>query len=75
MEAAHVHAILSENLRKMGRARHSSDEQHALIKMLERGKHKEVQKMINCSAKMIFDVLKWKAKPERRGRKQKTTIV
>uniref|UniRef100_A0A3P8WN95 Transposase Tc1-like domain-containing protein n=1 Tax=Cynoglossus semilaevis TaxID=244447 RepID=A0A3P8WN95_CYNSE len=37
-------------------------------------KHKLVQKMVGCSAKMISNALKWKAKPERRGRKRKTTI-
>uniref|UniRef100_A0A8C2FU31 Transposase Tc1-like domain-containing protein n=1 Tax=Cyprinus carpio TaxID=7962 RepID=A0A8C2FU31_CYPCA len=36
--------------------------------------YKEVQKMIGCSAKMISNALKWRAKPERRGRKRKTTI-
>ena len=36
--------------------------------------YKEVQKMIGCSAKMISNALKWKAKPERHGRKRKTTI-
>lgn len=65
MKPAHVvHAILSENLRKIGRPRH-----------WKRGKkYKEVQKMIGCSAKMISNALKWKAKPERRGRKWKITI-
>uniref|UniRef100_A0A3Q3QRF2 Transposase Tc1-like domain-containing protein n=1 Tax=Monopterus albus TaxID=43700 RepID=A0A3Q3QRF2_MONAL len=33
-----------------------------------------VQKIIGCSAKMISNALKWRAKPERRGRKRKTTI-
>lgn len=77
MKPAHVvHAILSENLRKMGRARHCSEEQRALIKMLigEGETYKEVQKMMGCSAKMISNALKWKAKPERRGRKRKTAI-
>jgi hypothetical protein len=77
MKPAHVvHPILSENLRTMGRARHCSEEQRALIKTLIReGKtYKEVQKMIGCSAKMISNALKWKAKQERRGRKWKTTI-
>ncbi len=41
---------------------------------LERGKHKEVQKMIGWSAKMISNALKWQPKPERCGRKRKTTI-
>lgn len=77
MKPAHVaHAFLSENLRKMGRSRHCSEEKRTLIKMLiNEGKaYKEVQKMIGCSAKMISNALKWKAKPERRGRKRKTTI-
>lgn len=77
MKPAHVvHAILSENLRKMGRSRHCWEEQRALIKMLigEGKTYKEVQKMIGCSAKMISNALKWKAKPERHGRKRKTTI-
>ena len=60
----------------MGRSRHCSEEQRTLIKKLIReGKtYKEVQKMIGCSAKMISNALKWRAKPERRGRKRKTTI-
>lgn len=60
----------------MGRSRHCSEEQRTLIKKLIReGKtYKEVQKMIGCSAKMISNALKWRAKPERRGRKWKTTI-
>ena len=44
-------------------------------KLIREGKtYKEVQKMIGCSAKMISNALKWRAKPERRGRKRKTTI-
>ena len=77
MKPAHVAcAFLSENLRKMGRSRHCSEEKRTLIKMLiNEGKtYKEVQKMMGCSAKMISNALKWKAKPERRGRKRKTTI-
>ena len=60
----------------MGRSRHCSEEQRTLIKKLIReGKtYKEVQKMIGCSAKMISNALKWRAKPEKRGRKRKTTI-
>lgn len=52
----------------MGRSRHCSEEERSLIKKLvKEGKtYKEVQKMIGCSAKMI--------KPERRGRKRKTTV-
>lgn len=76
MKRAHVvHVILSENLEKMGRARHCSEEQCALIKTLigEGKTYKEVQKMTGCSAKMISGALKWKAKPERTGRKRKTT--
>uniref|UniRef100_A0A3Q0SFK3 Transposase Tc1-like domain-containing protein n=1 Tax=Amphilophus citrinellus TaxID=61819 RepID=A0A3Q0SFK3_AMPCI len=55
---------------------HRSKEQRSLIKMLigEEKTYKEVQKTTGCSAKMISNALKWKAKPERRGRKQKTTI-
>ncbi|CAI9605312.1 unnamed protein product [Staurois parvus] len=30
--------------------------------------------MIGCSAKMMPNALKWQPKPERRGRKRKTTI-
>uniref|UniRef100_A0A665T5U0 Transposase Tc1-like domain-containing protein n=1 Tax=Echeneis naucrates TaxID=173247 RepID=A0A665T5U0_ECHNA len=60
----------------MGRSRHCSEEKRTLIKMLiNEGKtYKEVQKMMGCSAKMISNALKWKAKPERHGRKRKTTI-
>lgn len=60
----------------MGCSRHCSEEQHTLIKKLigEGKTYKEVQKMIGCSAKMISNALKWRAKPERRGRKRKTTI-
>uniref|UniRef100_A0A3Q3JP41 Transposase Tc1-like domain-containing protein n=1 Tax=Monopterus albus TaxID=43700 RepID=A0A3Q3JP41_MONAL len=44
-------------------------------KLIGKGKtYKEVQKIIGCSAKMISNALKWRAKPERRGRKRKTTI-
>ncbi len=69
-------AFLSENLSKVGRPRHCSEEHCTLIKKLIReGKtYKEVQKMIGCSAKMISNALKWQPKPERRGRKWKTTI-
>uniref|UniRef100_A0A3Q3VY81 Transposase Tc1-like domain-containing protein n=1 Tax=Mola mola TaxID=94237 RepID=A0A3Q3VY81_MOLML len=60
----------------MGRSRHCSEEQRTLIKkLIGQGKtYKEVQKMIGCSAKMISNALKWRAKPETRGRKRKTTI-
>ena len=60
----------------MGRARHCSEEQRTLIKtLIQDGKtYKEVQKIMGCSAKMICNALKWKAKPESRGRKRKTTI-
>lgn len=77
MKPAHVaHAFLSENLRKMGRSRHCSEEKRTLIKkLIKEGKtYKEVQKMMGCSAKMMSNALKWKAKPETRGRKRKTTI-
>uniref|UniRef100_A0A665UI46 Uncharacterized protein n=1 Tax=Echeneis naucrates TaxID=173247 RepID=A0A665UI46_ECHNA len=53
----------------MGRSRHCSEEQCTLIK-----KFKIVQSIIGCSVKMISKSLKWRAKPETRGRKQKTTI-
>uniref|UniRef100_A0A3Q3MBK0 Transposase Tc1-like domain-containing protein n=1 Tax=Mastacembelus armatus TaxID=205130 RepID=A0A3Q3MBK0_9TELE len=44
-------------------------------KLIGEGKtYKEVQNIIGCSAKMISNALKWRAKPERRGRKRKTTI-
>lgn len=60
----------------MGRARHCSEEQSALIKMLigEGKTYKEVWKMIGCSAKMISNALKCKAKPGRCGSKWKNTI-
>ena len=60
----------------MGRSKHCSEEQRTLIKKLigEGKTYKEVQKMIGCSAKMISNALKWQPKPERRGRKRKTTI-
>uniref|UniRef100_A0A3Q3X4T7 Transposase Tc1-like domain-containing protein n=1 Tax=Mola mola TaxID=94237 RepID=A0A3Q3X4T7_MOLML len=45
------------------------------LKLIGEGKtYKEVQKIIGCSAKMISNALKWRAKPETRGRKRKTTI-
>uniref|UniRef100_A0A3Q3WLE4 Transposase Tc1-like domain-containing protein n=1 Tax=Mola mola TaxID=94237 RepID=A0A3Q3WLE4_MOLML len=48
---------------------------HFSLKLIGQGKtYKEVQKMIGCSAKMISNALKWRAKPETRGRKRKTTI-
>uniref|UniRef100_A0A3B4BXJ1 Myb-binding protein 1A-like protein n=1 Tax=Pygocentrus nattereri TaxID=42514 RepID=A0A3B4BXJ1_PYGNA len=44
-------------------------------KLIGEGKSSnEVQTMMSCSAKMISTALKWKAEPERRGRKRKTTI-
>lgn len=51
-----VHAVysafLSEKVSKMGRSRHCSEEQHTLIKkLIGEGKHKELQKLIGCSAK------------------------
>lgn len=49
MKPAHgAHAILSENLTKMVRARHCSEEQCGLIKTLigEGKTYKEVQKMM-----------------------------
>uniref|UniRef100_A0A3Q4BIN2 Transposase Tc1-like domain-containing protein n=1 Tax=Mola mola TaxID=94237 RepID=A0A3Q4BIN2_MOLML len=57
-------------------SRHCSEEQRTLIKKLigEGKTYKEVQKIIGCSAKMISNALKWRAKPETRGRKRKTTI-
>ena len=60
----------------MGRAKHCSEEKRALIKKLigEGKTYKKVQEIIGCSAKMISNALKWKDKPERRGRKRKTTI-
>ena len=74
MKTAHVHAFLSENLRKMYRSRHCSEglcKQRTIIKKLigEWKMYEEVQKMITCSAIMIFNALKWKVKPERRGEK------
>uniref|UniRef100_A0A3Q4BQW7 Transposase Tc1-like domain-containing protein n=1 Tax=Mola mola TaxID=94237 RepID=A0A3Q4BQW7_MOLML len=48
---------------------------HFSLKLIGEGKsYKEVQKIIGCSAKMISNALKWRAKPETRGRKRKTTI-
>ena len=60
----------------MGHSRHCSEEECSLIKtLIKEGKtYKEVQKMIDCSAKMISNALKWQPKPEGRGRKGKTTI-
>lgn len=44
-------------------------------KLIKEGKtYKEGQKMIDCSAKMISNTLKWQPKPERPGRKRKATI-
>uniref|UniRef100_A0A3Q4AFN3 Transposase Tc1-like domain-containing protein n=1 Tax=Mola mola TaxID=94237 RepID=A0A3Q4AFN3_MOLML len=48
---------------------------HFSLPLIGEGKtYKEVQKIIGCSAKMISNALKWRAKPETRGRKRKTTI-
>lgn len=68
-------ALCSANLSIMGRSRHCSEEQRTLIKKLIAGgkTYKEVQKLIGCSAKMISNALKWEPKPEKRGRKRKTT--
>uniref|UniRef100_A0A3B4X144 Transposase Tc1-like domain-containing protein n=1 Tax=Seriola lalandi dorsalis TaxID=1841481 RepID=A0A3B4X144_SERLL len=59
----------------MGRSRHCSEEERSLIKkLIKEGKTYKEEKMIVCSAKMISNALKWQPKPERRGRKRKTTI-
>lgn len=63
--------MLNMHLRKMGRSRHCSEEWCSLIKKLigEGRTHKEVQKNVGCSAKMISNALKWVEKPETHGRK------
>lgn len=59
----------------MGRGRHCSREMRILIKRLiqERKTYKDIQEILNCSAKMISNALKWEEKPETRGRKRATT--
>lgn len=59
----------------MGRKRHCSKEKRSLIKrLIQEGKtYKNVQEIMNCSAKMIRNALTWKEKPETRGRKRATT--
>uniref|UniRef100_A0A3Q4AEJ5 Transposase Tc1-like domain-containing protein n=1 Tax=Mola mola TaxID=94237 RepID=A0A3Q4AEJ5_MOLML len=48
---------------------------HFSLKLIGEGKtYKKVQKIIDCSAKMISNTSKWRAKLETRGRKWKTTI-
>ena len=47
----------------------------AKYKLIVQGRtYKEVQTMIGCSTRIISNALKWQTKPERHGRKQKTTI-
>lgn len=51
-----------------------SEEWSTLItSLLERKKHIKWC-IIGCSGKIISNILKWNANPERHGRKQKTTI-
>lgn len=59
----------------MGRAKHCTEEQRNIIKMLIRQgqSYKEIQKTVGCSAKMIRNALKWEAKVETRGRKRCTS--
>ena len=67
-----VRVHFSENLSKI-HCRHCSEEQQSLVeKFIGEEKHKEVQIMIGCSAKMMSNALKWQPKPERQGRKWKT---
>ena len=60
----------------MGRTRHCSEEERSLLKkLIKEGKtYKAVHKMIGWSAKMMLIALKWQPKPEKQGRKSKTTI-
>lgn len=60
----------------MDHSRLCSKEQRTLIKMsIGNGKTwKEVQKLTGGSAKIISNALKWKSKPDRHGRQQKTAI-
>lgn len=59
----------------MGRSIHCSREERALIKkLISEGKsYRKVQEIMGCSAKMISNALKWNPRPEKRGRKRKTT--
>lgn len=59
----------------MGRGVHCSEEERRIIRQLKKkGKtYKEIQEILNCSAKMISNALKWQKKPETRGRKKKTS--
>lgn len=56
-------------LRKMGRAQHCTEEKRALIKsLIGQGKtYRFVQEALNCSAKMIRNVLEFAKKQETRG--------
>lgn len=59
----------------MGRGRHCSEEKRNLILKLRReGKsYKFIQDLLDCSAKLISNALKWQAQTETRGRKRKTS--
>lgn len=61
----------------MGRGIHCSEEEREIIKKLrKKGKtYKEIQDILDCSAKMICNALKWKKTIETRGRKKKTSDV
>lgn len=60
----------------MGRNKHCTTEQRDLIrKMRAKGKtYQDIENTLGCSSKMIANAIKWRQKPETRGRKRKTTI-
>ncbi len=59
----------------MGRAKHCSEERRELIKkLIKEGKtYKCIQEMLGCSPTVISNAVKYKEKPETRGRKRKTS--
>lgn len=61
----------------MGRKKHCTETQRDIIKKMRcEGKtYSDIQNTLSCSAKMISNAMKWKNKPETRGRKRKTTDV
>lgn len=59
----------------MGRAKHCSEEKrNIIVNLRKQGKtYTEIQKIVNCSPTMICNAMKYKNKPESRGRKKKTS--
>jgi len=61
----------------VGRQQNCSQEKRMLIlKLRKDGKtYKDIKKTLQCSAKMVFNAIKYERKPENRGSKRKTTDI